>query len=84
MKPVAKKKTVAKKSTDAENVSVDSTASFQQPQGTININDLLLPKEEDVTIEMLKDVSTLKEGQQKTLPKSLAMQMVKLRNAKIV
>jgi hypothetical protein len=50
----------------------------------LKVSDLKSKKEEVVTIEIIKDLSIFKIGDTKQLPKSLANQMVKLGNAKII
>ena len=50
----------------------------------LKVSDLKSKKEEVITIEIIKDLSIFKIGDRKQLPKSLANQMVKLGNAKII
>jgi hypothetical protein len=51
---------------------------------TLKVSDLKVKKEDVVTVEFIKDLALFKIGDTKVLPKSLANQLVKLENAKII
>lgn len=50
----------------------------------LKVSDLKVKKEDVVTVEFIKDLALFKIGDTKVLPKSLANQLVKLENAKII
>lgn len=51
---------------------------------TLKVSDLKVKKEDVVTVEFIKDLALFKIGDTKVLPKSLANQLVKLENVKII
>lgn len=57
-------------------------ADFTQKK--VDLNSLLLPKEQKVEIEIIKDLALMKIGDKKVVNISTANQMVKLGNAKII
>lgn len=50
----------------------------------LKVTDLKVKKEDVVTVEFIKDLALFKIGDTKVLPKSLANQLVKLENVKII